>query len=284
MLGLSGALTNPAATYVGLKVQDKFDSKLAGALTAAATGTALAAAAGHLFGGGASIPVAIMGGVCGVYSTLRGNKEAIFRDAGAWGLTVAVPFEGGAKAGVALSGVLAAEFDNELARGAAGLALGGAAGALFGMTGHSKLSVIGSALAGGAVAAFAATGGHRLGNVMRNMTEDLSEKMTNSGEKAEDEPKTFLEKTAGALPMALVRQGGMSLIMGKLSLADWKGSLITVGTGFAIDATLTAYDRLLAHKAAEAQQAESPQAPTPEVPTPEVPEPSNPTTQEPEAS
>lgn len=235
MLGPTGAFTNAAAAYTGLLVQDK-TNKLTGALAGAATGAGLAAAAGHFLGPGATIPLAVMGGICGAYSTLRGNNIARFRDAGAFGITFAAPFQGGAKAGVALSALVAAEFENEAVRGLVGAALGGAAGAAFGYTGQSFLNVGYSALAGAACGAFASTGGHRIGQSMRNMTEDLSHKMSKKKDPNEpDKPKSLMGRTLGVLPMAAFRQGAQSLIMGSFSPMNF-------AMGWGIDVTMSGYE------------------------------------------
>lgn len=252
MLGPSGALTNSAATAVGLTTQMKF-GKAAGALAGAATGAALAATAGHFLGAGAVAPLAAMGGLAGAYSTLRGNEVSRFRDAGAFGLSFAAPFQGGAKAGVALTGLLATEIENEGLRALAAAGMGSAAGLAFGLTGHSALGPVMSAVAAGASSAMAAVAGPRLGQAMRNATEDMSQKMASKAKEPGDEekPKSFVGRAVGVLPMAAIRQGAMAAIMGKANLVSWV-------TGFGIDASLSAYEIYLTGKKEEAAQEPKP--------------------------
>jgi hypothetical protein len=253
MLGASGAVTNSAATAVGLTAQKKF-GKTVGALSGAATGAALAATAGHFLGAPALVPVALMGGLAGAYSTLRGNEQSRFRDAGAFGLSFAAPFQGGAKAGVALTGLVATEIENEGLRALAAAGMGSAAGLAFGLSGHSGLGVLASALTAGATSALAAVAGPRLGQAMRNGTEDMSRKMAKKKEEQADDdtPQSFVGRAVGVLPMAAFRQGAQAAIMGKADLASWL-------TGFGIDATLSAYEIYLTKQkedeAREAQEA-----------------------------
>lgn len=252
MLGPSGAVTNSAAAAVGLTAQKQF-GKPVGVLAGAATGAALAAAAGQLFGGSAAVPLAVMGGLCGAYSTMRGNQESKFRDAGAFGLSFAVPFSGGAKAGVAIGSLLAAEFDHEGTRALAGAALGSAAGLACALTGHSALGPGLSALAGGVAATLGSVAGPRLGQAMRNLTEDMGEKMTKKKEESGEAPseetaeKSLFQRTAGVVPMALARQGAMSLIMGKANFMSWV-------TGAGIDAGLSAYEIFLTKRKEDAEK------------------------------
>lgn len=254
MLGTSGAVTNAAATAVGLTTQKKF-GKAAGALAGAATGAALAATAGHFLGAASIAPLAAMGGLAGAYSTLRGNQVSRFRDAGAFGLSFAAPFQGGAKAGVALTGLVATEIENEGLRALAAAGMGSAAGLAFGLTGHSALGPVMSAVAAGTSSALASVAGPRLGQAMRNMTEDMGEKMTKKDPAKADEPKSFVQKAVGVLPMAAVRQGAMAAIMGKANLVSWV-------TGFGIDASLSAYEIYLSKKKEDAErEAQGPKPP-----------------------
>lgn len=245
MLGVSGAVTNAAAAAVGLSTQKKL-GKTSGALAGAATGAALAATAGHFLGATSVGAAAAMGALAGAYSTLRGNQLSKFRDAGAFGLTFAAPFQGGAKAGVALSSLVATEIDHEGLRALTAAGLGGAAGLAFGMTGHSALNPAMSALLGGATSALAAVAGPRIGQTMRNATEDMSHKMAGK-KKQDDKPKGFVGRAVGVLPMAAFRQGAMAAIMGKANLASWV-------TGFGIDATLSAYEIYLTKKKEDAAE------------------------------
>lgn len=227
MLGLAGAFTNTAATVVGLKTQNKF-GKIAGALAGAATGAALGAAAQSVLGGAVG-PAALFGGLCGAYSTLRGNQEARFRDAGAFGLTFGAPFvSGGAKAGLGLASVVAAEVDNEGLRALAGAGLGAATGVAFSLAGVTSMSPLVAGLACGGVGVFGALAGPRLGMVMRNVTEDMGKGMVK-------EEKGLLSRTIGVVPMSAAKQGVMAALFGKFDLGS-------IAIGFALDASLSAYE------------------------------------------
>jgi hypothetical protein len=59
--------------------------------------------------------------------------------------------------------------------------------------------------------------------------------MKKGDQKTSDEPKGFMGRAVGVLPMAAVRQGAMAAIMGKANLVSW-------ATGFGIDASLSAYE------------------------------------------
>lgn len=233
MLGLSGAVTNAAATVVGLKAQTLTDSKLVGTLAGAATGAGLAAAANTLLGTGAPGAAAVLGGLVGAYSVLRNNQEARFRDAGAFGLSFGGPIvQGGAKAALGLASAVAAEVDHEGLRTLAGAGLGAAAGVALSLTGATALSplVAGAACAG--VGIFGSVLGPRAGMAMRNVTEDLGGKMVQT------EEKTLLSRTAGIIPMSAVKQGVMAFLMGRFDA----GSL---AIGFTLDASMSAYEVFL---------------------------------------
>ena len=70
MMGPAGAVTQTAATIVGLKIQEKCDNKWLGAAAGAATGAALAALAGHVTGTPGLALQATLGGVGGAFCTL----------------------------------------------------------------------------------------------------------------------------------------------------------------------------------------------------------------------
>lgn len=236
MLGVSGAFTNAAAAVVGLSTQKKV-GKLAGALAGAATGAGLAALAGTFLGANSATSSAIFGGLCGAFSTLRGNQESKFRDAGAYGLAFGSPLlSGGAKAGIGLASVLGAEFDNEGVRALVAGGLGAAAGVAFSLSGHCALSPVMAALACGGVSAATSVGGPRLAMVMRNAGEDMGGKIVKPKEEAA--PKSLLSRTAGVLPMAALRQGVMAFTMGRFDV----GSL---AIGFGLDASMSAYEVFL---------------------------------------
>ncbi|MBT9581845.1 hypothetical protein IV102_00755 [bacterium] len=233
MLGLSGAVTNAAATVVGLTTQQRF-GKLPGALAGAATGAGLAAAAGALMGTGSPGVAAVFGGLCGAYSTLRGNQESRFRDAGAFGLTFGSPLlQGGAKAGIGLASVLAAEFEGEGTRALVAGGLGVAAGVAFSLTGYSGLSPVMAALACGGISIFGSVAGPRLAMVMRNASEDMGKKMVHPNQPAAE--RSLLSRTAGVLPMAAFRQGVMAFTMGRFDPTS-------VAIGFGLDASMSAYE------------------------------------------
>lgn len=235
MLGPSGALTNAAATLVGLSAQKKF-GKLTGALAGTATGASLAALAGHLLGANSVATAAIFGGMCGAYSTLRGNEESRFRDAGAFGLTFGSPLlNGGAKAGLGLAAVVATEVEHEGGRALLAGALGAAAGVAFSLTGCTGLSPAVAAAACAGVSIFGAVGGPRLGMLMRNATEDIGQKMAGSAEPKPAQEKSLLSRTAGVLPMAAFRQSVMAFTMGKFDPTS-------IAIGFGLDASMSAYE------------------------------------------
>lgn len=254
MLGPVGAVTNSISTAVGLKTQMKH-GKVIGALTGAATGAALFTAASHLMGAsGGVLPTAAMGALGGAFSTLRGNNVSRFRDAGALGLGLAAPFQGGAKAGVALSGLIATEIEDEGLRALAAAGLGSAAGLMAGMAGYSTLNPMMSAIAAGTSSAFASVAGPKIGQSLRNLAEDLSHKMT-AKKSEEDEPakeKSFVSRAVGVVPIAMVRQGAMAAIMGKANLVSW-------ATGLTIDSSLAAYEIYLTKKREDCERAQAEQ-------------------------
>lgn len=289
MLGLSGALTNSAATVAGLAAHKKL-GKLPGVLVGVATGAVLAGAAAAIaspaglatlgslarslgipFASSASAATAAtaataasaaaataataalttaatttfataaaFGGLVAAYSTLRGNPTSKFRDAGAFGLSFGSPLlHGPAKAGLGIASALAAEFDNEAVRGLVAGGLGAAAGVAFSLTGHAPFPPAVAALACAGVSAFGAVGGPRIGMVMRNLTEDVGQKMVKNDQPVKE--KSLLSRTAGVVPMAAVRQTVMAALMGRFDPTS-------VATGFALDAGMSAYEIYLTTK------------------------------------
>lgn len=245
MLGLGGAVANAAATLVGLEAQDRF-GKTAGALAGAAAGAALGALSGHLLGASSLALTSTLGGVCGAYSTLRGNEKARFRDAGAFGLTFGSPvLQGGAKAALGLASVLGAECEKESHRGLLGGALGAAAGVAFSLAGQSALSPLVAGLAGAGVGAFGAVAGPRIANAMRNASEDIGKKMVKPKESQNPEEaaqsKSPVQRIVGGLPLAVMRQGVMAFAMGRLDPTS-------VAIGFGLDTATSAYEVYLSTK------------------------------------
>lgn len=254
MMGPAGAVTQTAATIVGLKTQEKF-GKWAGAAAGAATGAALAAAAGSLMGVPGVAVQATLGGIGGAFCTLRTNQVSRFRDAGGYGLTFGSPLaEGGAKATLGLSSVLAAEIQHEGKRALAAAGLGAATGVALSLAGLNHLSPLVSAAACGGLSVFASVAGPRIAMVMRNASEDMGQKMAKPEPAGEGEAKqkSLTGRMLGTLPMAGLRQGVTAFTMGKFDP-------ISIGVGFAIDASTSAYEVYLNHKQEQADKNKPPQ-------------------------
>lgn len=248
MMGPAGAVTQTAATIVGLKTQEKFGSKWAGAAAGAATGAALAAAAGSLMGVPGVAVQATLGGIGGAFCTLRTNQVSRFRDAGGYGLTFGSPLAtGGAKAALGLSSVLAAEVQHEGKRALAAAGMGAATGVALSLAGMNHLTPLVSAAACAGLSVFASVAGPRIAMVMRNAAEDMGKKMAKpepAGE-GEGKEKSLTGRMLGTLPMAGLRQGVTAFTMGKFDP-------ISIGVGFAIDASTSAYEVYLNHKQEQA--------------------------------
>lgn len=252
MMGPSGAVTTTAATIAGLKTQEKF-GKTAGALVGAATGAGLAAVAGHLLGSQTLLIQATLGGIGGAFCTLRTNQISRFRDAGGYGLTFGSPLAtGGAKAALGLSSVLAAEVQHEGKRALTAAAVGAATGVALSLTGMNHLSPLVSAAACGGLSVFASVCGPRIAMTMRNAGEDIGQKMTKGKQQPEKkEEKSLLSRTVGTLPMAALRQSVTAFTMGKFDP-------ISIGVGFAIDASTSVYEVYLNHKHEQEQKPNPP--------------------------
>lgn len=245
MMGPAGALTQTAATIVGLKTQEKY-GKWVGAATGAATGAALAALSGHLMGVPGLALQATLGGVGGAFCTLRTNEVSRFRDAGGYGLTFGSPLAtGGAKAALGLSSVLAAEVQHEGKRALVAAGMGAATGVALSMAGMNHLTPLVSAAACAGLSVFASVCGPRLAMVMRNAGEDIGQKMS-KGKAEEGKEKSLSGRILGTLPMAGLRQSVTAFTMGKFDP-------ISIGVGFAIDASTSAYEVYLNHKHEQAQ-------------------------------
>lgn len=247
MMGPAGAVTQTAATIVGLKTQEKY-GKWVGALSGAATGAALAALSGHFMGTPSIAIQATLGGIGGAFCTLRTNEVSKFRDAGGYGLTFGSPLaEGGAKAALGLSSVLAAEVEHEGKRALVAAGMGAATGVALSMAGMNHLSPLVSAAACAGLSVFASVCGPRVAMVMRNASEDLGRKMSKGKpEAAGAEPKQLSSRILGTLPMAGLRQGVTAFTMGKFDP-------VSIGVGFAIDASTSAYEVYLNHKQEQAR-------------------------------
>lgn len=251
MMGPAGAVTQTAAALVGLKTQEKY-GKWVGALSGAATGAALAALSGHLLGTPGLAVQATLGGIGGAFCTLRTNQVSRFRDAGAYGLTFGSPLAaGGAKAALGLSSVLAAEVEHEGKRALVAAGMGAATGVALSMAGMNHFSPLVSAAACAGLSVFASVCGPRVAMVMRNASEDLGQKMSKS--QAESKEKSLTARMLGTLPMAAVAQSVAAFTMGKFNP-------VSIGVGFAIDASTSAYEVYLNHKQEKAQ-ADKPQPP-----------------------
>lgn len=250
MMGPAGAVTQTAATIVGLKTQEKCGSKWVGAAAGAATGAALAALAGHVMGTPGLAVQATLGGVGGAFCTLRTNQVSRFRDAGGYGLTFGSPLaQGGAKAALGLSSVLAAEVQHEGKRAVVAAGLGAATGVALSMTGMNHLSPLVSAAACAGLSVFASVCGPRAAMTMRNAGEDIGQKMA-KGKPKTDNPheKSLSSRILGTIPMAGLRQSVTAFTMGKFDP-------ISIGVGFAIDASTSAYEVYLNHKHEQEQAA-----------------------------
>jgi len=251
MMGPAGAITQTAATIVGLKTQEKCgNNKWIGAAAGAATGAALAALAGHVMGTPGLALQATLGGVGGAFCTLRTNQISRFRDAGGYGLTFGSPLaEGGAKAALGLSSVLAAEVEHEGKRALVALGLGAATGVALSMSGMNHLSPLISAAACAGLTVFASVCGPRVAMTMRNAGEDIGQKMA-KGKPQADNPqgKSLSSRIIGTLPMAGLRQSVTAFTMGKFDP-------ISIGVGFAIDASTSAYEVYLNHQREQAEAA-----------------------------
>ncbi|MBS2039975.1 hypothetical protein JST97_33625 [bacterium] len=250
MMGPAGAVTQTAATIVGLKAQEKCGNKWVGAAAGAATGATLAALAGHVMGTPGIALQAALGGVGGAFCTLRTNQVSRFRDAGGYGLTFGSPLaQGGAKAALGLSSVLAAEVQHEGKRAVVAAGLGAATGVALSMTGMNHLSPLVSAAACAGLSVFASVCGPRAAMTMRNAGEDIGQKMA-KGKPQTDRPheKSLTSRIIGTLPMAGLRQSVTAFTMGKFDP-------ISIGVGFAIDASTSAYEVYLNHKHEQEQAA-----------------------------
>lgn len=256
MMGPAGAITQTAATIVGLKTQEKY-GKWVGAASGAATGAALAALSGHLMGLPGLGVQAALGGIGGAFCTLRTNQVSRFRDAGGYGLTFGSPLaDGGAKAALGLSSVLAAEVQHEGKRALVAAGMGAATGVALSMAGMNHLTPLVSAAACAGLSVFASVCGPRLAMVMRNAGEDIGQKMSKNKPEADGAPakeKSLSGRILGTLPMAGLRQSVTAFTMGKFDP-------ISIGVGFAIDASTSAYEVYLNHKH-EQEQANKPKPP-----------------------
>jgi len=249
MMGPAGAVTQTAATIVGLKTQEKY-GKWVGAAAGAATGATLAALSGHILGVPSIALQATLGGVGGAFCTLRTNQVSRLRDAGGYGLTFGSPLaEGGAKAALGLSSVLAAEVQHEGKRALVAAGMGAATGVALSMTGMNHLTPLVSAAACAGLSVFASVCGPRIAMTMRNAGEDLGQKMSKGKPEADGaKPKTLSSRILGTLPMAGLRQSVTAFTMGKFDP-------ISIGVGFAIDASTSAYEVYLNHKHEQAEAA-----------------------------
>ena len=256
MMGPAGAITQTAATIVGLKTQEKCGgSKWVGAAAGAATGAALAALSGHLMGLPGVGAQAALGGIGGAFCTLRTNQVSRFRDAGGYGLTFGSPLAtGGAKAALGLSSVLAAEVQHEGKRALVAAGMGAATGVALSMTGMNHLTPLVSAAACAGLSVFASVCGPRIAMVMRNAGEDIGQKMAKNKPEADGTPareKSLSGRILGTLPMAGLRQSVTAFTMGKFDP-------ISIGVGFAIDASTAAYEVYLNHKQEQATRQQPP--------------------------
>lgn len=237
MLGPVGALSAGGAALTGVVMRRHNFGKVTSAMTSAATGAALAAAAGHFLGTG-SIGLAVMGGVCGAYACLRGDKESRLRDAGFAGLTYCAPFlPGPGKAAVGIAAAVAAHCESDWARAAVGGSLGGAIGvglALSGLTGATPLV---AGLAGATAGALGPIIGPRLTQVMRNVYEDVGQRLNHN---KSDEPtpaddhRSRVYRSLGAVPVAFAKEMVLATI---LADGNWAHGLI----GGVVDASMGFY-------------------------------------------